>query len=163
MNVPIKLGLVLIIIFSTITALAQVAFVGKINRNTETPSKKFVPSKSVSFVNAKKSQAEITLKPNEKIASINPTQVQSEQSLKFIPVVALETNGLRSMLRTWGEKKRWTLVWSSKISDIPLPPGTRLDGDINSTVETITKLVPVDAKIQITMYEGNRVIYVHHR
>lgn len=88
-----------------------------------------------------------------------PAEVQSTVIDKILPVA--HTTSLRDALQEWGGNEEWKLVWDAKVADIEVPEGIKLQRNYKSMVATISSIVPPSSKLQITMYEGDRVIYVH--
>jgi hypothetical protein len=74
-----------------------------------------------------------------------------------------DDHSLHSMLFAWSAKEKWTVVWAPGVEDIQIPPGQQMEGSLAFAVQTVSKLIPPDSKLQITMYEGDRVIHVHAR
>lgn len=86
-------------------------------------------------------------------------------TISRLPAEAADSGpqGLRSILAAWSAKEKWTVVWAPGVEDIQLTAGQRLEGSLALAVQTVSKLIPPDSKLQITMYEGDKVIHVHAR
>lgn len=140
LNAVIKLNLAVIFGFVALNAGAQSVSAGKINRVTDDSSNTVVTT-SASAVTRKKIK-------------------QKQRVIKKVIQSPIASIGLRSPLQVWAESEGWTLMWPVNIPDVNLSSPIRLEGGAFSAIESLTSAIPPDSKIQITLYEGNKVIFV---
>lgn len=75
--------------------------------------------------------------------------------------VKAKTRTLKEALVAWGKQEEWRLVWQNEVPEILIPAELNLDRNYSKLIKQLELLFPADSGIFATLFEGDRVLYVH--
>jgi hypothetical protein len=68
---------------------------------------------------------------------------------------------LKEALIAWGKQEEWRLVWQNEVPEILIPAELNLERNYSKLIKQLELLFPADSGIFATLFEGDRVLYVH--